>query len=558
MLRSIIAAIVLGVTGWLIGRYFGKPPTLAPAKRVIPIVEVNSAPENSDNQQIHRANIKPDELLDAVKALPKEANELTQLSALFALCERFESPEFKAALEAMGGMERKWRVRLLEIWAERDTASAVGWFQALDANERAKVFPEWAQTWAKLDSSSLRQWLATRTEGEREQLNRIDDRVFDKSGFVRSMAEVDPAAAFELTKLYPKLIDSATILRVWAQREPDSAAAKALTLKASERATAVDFVMREWGAKDPESALAWIDALTDPVLAERARGGFVRSVAPGDPAAAMRFVRDRFPLNEQGGTWRFVAAYASMKDPESAVTVALAEGDVNARRALLAEAIRFMTSKDAGVKGGLWPPADTDAVTDPKRAADLWLAESSSSKQPLPHLDEVTAALAKREGIASAIAFLDRLPPELNADVKDIPDWLGQVKSWNEVAEAAANMEAGPRRTAWMEKAVAALAKDGDLQTAQSLTERLPEGVERSGAIRAMAGACFPGNAAAGAELLLTLPDGRAELQAGLAGWLERDARKAGSWIRATDLLNEEEKAQIMQSVAAKTEGSRP
>jgi hypothetical protein len=304
--------------------------------------------------------------------------------------------------------------------------------------------------------------------------------------------------------------------------------------------------MREWGAKDPESALAWIDQLRDPQLAVIARSGFVISQARKDPAAALEWVRTRFPADNQEDEWRYVAAFASEKDPQRVATLAQQQTDLKLRRTLMAEAIRFMTTGEAGVEGGLWPPAETETRTDARMAADLWLTESQLGQSALPHLGEVATALASQHGIDATLAFLDRIPAHLNADTKDIPEWLGRKEGWQEVAAATMRMPPGERRSAWLEKAVAGLVHEGNIRAAQAVVDRLPGGSERNDAVRMLAGATFGEDPEASALLLLKLPEGETHLTAELGRWLKRDSSEARRWITRTDKLSAEQKEQLL------------
>jgi hypothetical protein len=205
-----------------------------------------------------------------------------------------------------------------------------------------------------------------------------------------------------------------------------------------------------------------------------------------------------------------------------------------------------MTAADAGVQGGLWPPAETETRTDARTAADLWLVESQLGQAALPHLDEVATALASQRGIDAALAFLDRIPAQLNADTKDIPDWLGKKSGWEDVAAATMRMPPGERRSAWLEKAVAGLVNEGNINAAQTMIDRLPSGSERNDAVRVLAGTTLGEDPETSALLLLELPNGEAHLTSELARWMQRDSSEARRWISRTDTLSAEQKEQLL------------
>ncbi len=486
----------------------------------------------------------------AVEKLPERVAEAASFAEFFRLAERLPLAEFPDALAQLSSSKSKWQVRLLELWAIRNPGAAKAWFEAQPQAERVRLFPEWADTWVRMDPKGLRQWLASRADEERRKLSEAHHR-----DWVDSLAEADPEGALQLAKLYPKLISAPSVLQTWAARAPEAAAAAALELPASQRTTAANFIMRQWGSKDPETALVWIEQLSDPALADSARRGFVLAASRKDPVAALELIRNRFPADRQEEQWRLVAAFGSTKDPEPIAALAQKQSDPKLRSTMVAEAIRFMTAEEAGVQGGLWPPANTEAKTDARRAADLWLTESTSSREALPHLDHVAAALANQYGIDAALAFLDRIPPQLNVDTKDIPDWVAHVRGWNEVANAALNLPSGERRTTWLEKAVNGLAKQGELTATQALLDRLPPGSERNGVLHAFASATFSEDPQGSATLLLKLPNGSAHLTDEVARWLKQDRFEARRWITRTDLLTQEQKQHLLGSAAAPNHG---
>lgn len=540
MFRALLVGLLVGTAGWYFGRHLGKSASvdLAP----VPVL-IRGGDVSRDEQPPSES--KPSDLRSAATSLvsPKD------FARFFELSQRLPLSEFAATIERLG-TEGWGRDMLFQIWVERDLDAARQWFETRASDDRKRLFRSLASVWVQLDADGFRRWLISRSEVERRDLQKLQ-----VDSVVEPLTALDPQSALELAKLYPDLLSAPGIIAAWAEKDPYAAAAKALELEGSEKSTAANFLMRKWGWRDPKEAMDWIDALEDPGLATSARDGLLMAIARNDPAAGLEIVRTRFPENDRSANWRYVAAYGAGEDPESVVRIALSEGDPEIRRTLLSEALRFMTSNDAGVKGGVWPPAETSAATDSNRAADLWLQESTTSGKPLPYLDEIAAALAKRNGVKAAIDFLDRIPVELNADVADVPDWLSQVRDWGEIGSAAIDMEEGLRRSSWLEKAVSGLAERGDTAQAQLLIERIPAGPERIQTIRTMAGAEFRDNPTLAAEHLLSLPDGRAELMQGLAQWLQRKPREAEPWIRTSQMLAPAEAAQLL---SARLGGKRP
>ena len=123
---------------------------------------------------------------------------------------------------------------------------------------------------------------------------------------------------------------------------------------------------------------------------------------------------------------------------------------------------------------------------------------------------------------------------------------VAQVAGWAAVADAAARMPAGTRRSEWLQQSVSALTRDGELSAAQQLAARLPAGPDRETAVRAMGAALFSENPDEGATTLLRLADGRNVLREEWQRWLKADAPEARRWMSATALLGAEEKADLL------------
>jgi hypothetical protein len=250
-------------------------------------VQENQILPASPGAEVIAEPISADAFLSAVELLPGDGMDLVQFARFWSLCGQLSEKEFTAALERLS-LKGAWQVRLLEVWAARDPRAAREWFESRPSAEQVKLFPGWADTWAQMDAAGLRRWLSGLAEEERAQLQPGGE-------WVGTLAASDAEATLQLARLHPQLLPPHHVLRVWARREPQGAAAASLTLPAERRSTAADFIMREWGAKDPEGALAWIDQQSDPNVAAAARDGFIFSQARKDPAAALEWVRTRFP-----------------------------------------------------------------------------------------------------------------------------------------------------------------------------------------------------------------------------------------------------------------------
>jgi hypothetical protein len=137
-------------------------------------------------------------------------------------------------------------------------------------------------------------------------------------------------------------------------------------------------------------------------------------------------------------------------------------------------------------------------------------------------------SVAAKQGISTVLRTLDRLPGGQAGELQGIPAIVAQVSGWRAVAEAAAQMPAGPRRSEWLQQAVGALTRDGETSAAEKIIARLPDGPDREQALRAVGAASFSQDPDAGAALLLRSADGVKAIAEEARQWIKRMRQRRG------------------------------
>ena len=488
------------------------------------------------------ARLKPADFRAALEEIPKDADELRQLAALWRLAERLAIEDFPTALEAIRNLKEKkvWPLgALLTAWAERDLRAARGWFLAQPAADRPKLFDALGETWARLDPDGLHRWLSTRSEEERKPLR-------FSSELVRALSEFDPAAALTLSALYENKIANANILQTWARRDPLAAATKSLEMiDPGNQGYSLFSVMKEWVKTAPEDALAWLDTVTDPVLAERGRFSAATVLAETQGIAAADLVRARYPEVEQSKVLTQLAWGVAQKDPEAVVRWAQENAEPRLRQAMIQYALGVMCDHVTAAGANAWPPGANLARPDAKRLADLWLSEfpEESASKWVP--TKVFGAIAEGAGLAEAVRFLERLPAHAALATEDALKELAKTRGLPAVAAEVFRLPPSEQRGEWLGKAVESLAKNGDVPAARALIERLPAPA-REPLVRALAVGLLRDDPEGGAQMLLDLPQGRDGLQNELSQWMQRDPPNARRWVAATAFLTNEERQKLL------------
>ena len=540
----LLIGVVLAIAAWFAGRWAAGSAAIREAPRVTTIEATAEADPQGGILAENVAPLDANGFRAALERLPREANDVERLDALFRLAQRLRLEEFAPAMEALRGMKNEsdgsWRGKLLEVWIERDLAAAKQWLTNQSPGDRSQVFTEPSAAWAKVDAGGLRRWLAALPKEERERLHL-------SSELVQALTEVDPGAAFALSEMFPKHFPVVAILEKWATRNPAAAASRALELK--DRATqdqALFGILKHWAKTAPEDALAWLENVKDPVLA--ARGRFAAGIAIADAKGieAADIVLKRFPQAERSKMLSHIAWSISQKDPETVVRWAQENAEPHLRAGMIDKALSALSFQAVPPGAQPWPPLpEGKAIPDAKQLAELWLQECAPRGAFSLTANRIFAAVAEQAGAAEAARFLDRLPPEVAHASKGSLEWLASRRGWRFVAEAGLQLPPGDRRNSWLEQAVSGQAKSGHVEAAHAVAQRLPA-PGREPVVRAIAVATFSDDPEASAQTLLQLPSGRIALHEGVAQWVKTDPRSARRWINTTELVDAGEREQLL------------
>lgn len=547
LLPPLLVGLVLALPGWQWGRQLGAYSAVAGQTNK---AETPGSLHPSNDSGVDSTNpIRGDELGAAVKAIGnKGLYDLRQIQ-FYEQANRLALADFPAAMEVLSKEENpSWRSLLLEVWAEKDLAAARDWFLQQAPETQRKEFNYWSAAWARMDAEGVRKWIGTLSPDESSKLRILGDELLEV------LSEQDVAATFELAKKHPKLLSAWQVLNQWAKRDPAMAASHIDEIpEGKDRDSAFNFIGLAWSKQDPSGVLDWIEKIERPKDRETVRYALVRVASRKDPVAAAEMIREYFPAEEQDGQWRAVAAGGVRKDPEALIDWVQQQSDPKLRETMVTEALRQIASRAIGVID-MWPPPDLRMPhVDARKAADLWLSESRSAGKALEYGPEVVATLASEYGLAEAMQFIKSMPDSLSDGMHRAPTSLANIAGWSTVAEMAQTMEAGPRRSQWIQSSIRGWMEGGDYDEAQAVIDRLPAGAERESAVRTMATNLFREDRDASISLLRELPDGASCLANELQQLLESDRREATRWIRSTPLLSDDEKA----SALAKTGGDR-
>lgn len=441
----------------------------------------------------------------------------------FELTRSLALADFPAAMAALHPRAPE-RNDLLDVWAARDLAGAKAWLFAQPAEARSSGMTTLARLWAQVDGEGLRRFLRE-SAGDDDSGSRS---AVQDSGVLAALAAGDAGATLSLLAAYPGERASASVLEMWAERDPVAAAARALDSPGAEKKhRAIVAVVAGWTRHDPAAARAWIDQLTEPAAVDSAWKTYAEEFARKDAAAALASLEDAPPhLREQ--LFTTIASAGASRDPEAMLGLARQQTDAKLRRALLDEALPFLSR------------------SDPQRAAQIWQEESTSAEGALGRADQLVENLARGRGTAEALRFLDGLPASLDGVKKGAASGIARAFGWPVVAETALTFPPGEWRENWMSQALVKLVQDGDILAAQGLAARLPAGPEKDASTQTMAAALLRDEPDTAAQWLLGVADGRSRLVRETQSWLGKDRGSAARWIRSTAHFSADEKKLLL------------
>lgn len=202
------------------------------------------------------------------------ADELSQLVADLAQAQA-SSPGYGFTLEIQAACAR---------WAEVDPQAALRFVLAnRQASFRSAALGSVFAGMAKIDPALARAALA-----------QIDDpalRRAAQSSLLSALAMADPdawvASILADPSLHGQQYGTASIISEWAMDDPALAAQRLAKLPASMQSSGIVSLAKIWASKDPAAAQAWALALTDPKQRNTALGAVAGGLAARDPDAAL-------------------------------------------------------------------------------------------------------------------------------------------------------------------------------------------------------------------------------------------------------------------------------
>jgi hypothetical protein len=544
--------VVLSLPAWIAGRRLSTVPLASEEVQSTTAAEL-FAPRRSE-RKLGRENEAKGKRFNATewrKAIAhwKTIRSVTrQRVGIFELARAVDLQDFSAAIMALetekatreeAALIMRARMYLFELWADRDLASARAWLQVrTERKERHQLCAALGPVWARQDPESLLHWVESESPADGKSMLQPDA--------IRLLAETDAARTLALliAQQGPPAEQFANqVWRIWAERDPRAAAARALHLLSGgsfAKQVAVSSVVTGWTKGDPAAVKTWIATLDDPAIAEIAWPAFVEELAARDPATAVHALADDVPSNLRQSLAARIAAVSANNDPETVLSFARDEANADVRGIFAHAAIARI------------------AESDPVRAADLWLQENIESGAPLPQDAKIIAEnLALKNGVNAFFDFLKRVPPEFSALAEQCLEGFAEAKGWAAAGEMTLALPASARRENWLERSIEKQVAEGDVTVAQSFVARTTPGTERVIATRSFATALFPTDANAAAEALLKLSDGRAELLHATEEWISKDPVGAARWIRTTAQLSAVEKQQLALDSPSAVGGSK-
>lgn len=540
-----MAGAVLIFPCWLLGRQAARPGVVEPPHPHVARVEAGiRRPTPSDGEGIHALNepLAGQRWQDAVRDCIGEPSWTRRLTSFYEMTQRLEVRDFPALMEVLRGQKTDLGLsaELFEIWAERDLKSARVWFDAQPKEDHSWLGIHLVAVWGRMDPAGLANWISTLPPEDRRSLAPPHDITWRE--LIGVIAERDPEATLDLLSKIPEVdrYDQAIAIEALLRRDPAAAAVRTLAMPTGEaKNAAFNALAFGWMKKDPAAALDWFGQLDDPEKVTWARSIAALESAKGNEAEFLKAL-ESVPSDERFPVLETRASMLARTAPDQAIAFARSQTDPVAREAMMITVLREIST------------------VDPARAVELWLAETTpsggagNSVAKNIRLDGGTmiSALVAKQGVTAALRFLDRVPSDQAASLKNLPMLVAQVAGWAAVADAAAQMPAGTRRSEWLQQSVSALARDGELSAAQRFIARLSAGPDRENAIKAMGGALFSENPDVGATTLLQLPDGSNALAEEVQRWIKADAPEARRWISRTTLLHEELKSELLNPAA--------
>jgi hypothetical protein len=389
----------------------------------------------------------------------------------------------------------------------------------------------------------------------------------DKQASLRRLHELRPLlfllSTNDCAKLWSSIKDlpsgdafPSMLLDVWSRRDPRTALSAVLALPEERRPYLLRIVEQNWGAAEPDAALAWVRELPAGEQRDGALTEVLGGIAQRDPATAIKLLEDLPPGGFRDGAVFRIAVTCSTAHPEAAAALADQAREVFQQQDYFEAVGRGWSSRNP-TEALAWAQSLTN-TTDRNRAL-FGVAARMAETQPGEAIQLAMSqpdASSRNELIRCVAGSLAEGDLQAAADwLRQLPDsplrrqaWEGMSREWIEqdpagaTDAAMASLPAGEIRTA----ALARVAHDGleagwDEQAAVQRASRLPAGPDRdaflSGLCEPIRGVGLRAEQAAGWVALMSPGKIReAAIEKMAREWQKTDAAAAQAWLAQTGM----------------------
>lgn len=436
--------------------------------------------------------------------------------------------------------------KLYAKWVQLDRASALQHAESLEGKNRKSALTAVLNAWAADEPREVIKWLQ---EHEKE---------FSGGGIaynaLKTIAEKDPLeaiAVFEANgrRMMPNYV-SGFIHGVWAEKDPEAAAAHALTISGStERNNALRALTSEWASsapgdvwrwanglerstdrnavlkslvgqiasnEDPDRAIEFLDKIPPGRDHDSALEAIVISLSQFDPERAYQLARDRSLGTENNQAVFNVFYQWSQKDPETAYLTAVNEMQLgNNRNQAIQYSLSFIAKRDIEKAMKLF-----DTLEDETKGDVLYsVAREITQTDP-----------------SAAVAWADSLP---NNDFKETA-FSTVLSLWAESDPSAAasyglNIENKSLRLRSLSGALSSWAQKDSVEAVTWAVKKLSP--EDQGAVipGEILGVWVRQDVKEASEWVGALPDGalrEKSVPSLISSWADQDLVSAGEWLK--------------------------
>jgi hypothetical protein len=496
------------------------------------------------------AGSDPEAALDYVRNMspgPEAANALLTVLEPLGKTDPQRAVKLAGELAVTREQQAIFSVLFHQIAGE-DVSQAVACLPLVPAGEgRLNALRALVTVWADADANAALNWAKT--------LASDDDRNAALETALLSVAGKNPSSSLDLARQFLTGDALNRVLAIGLKRliGTDPLAASRLVggmnPGPAQTESALE-VSRALAARQPETAIAWLQSLSSPELRRILLNSVVEVWGTANPKDAGQFVSQMPKGAEQDAAVERLAGTWGKANPGDAVRWAETLNG-SARNAALVSIASGWARKDpvaATQWAGTWPTDSPVRSKTIKDALSYWVMQDSraagSFVGTLPQADqpqaiEAVAPVMAQQDAPKAIAWAKSLT---DSDIRDIA--LQQVVTrWadNEPAAAAPWVLTEPEGTARAElvHTIAMNWMASNSGDALIWVESLPPGASRDSAADAVAAKLAPtdpANAAGWAESISRLDLRSARMEQVAEAWLKIDRTAAQAWVRNANL----------------------